>query len=201
MLEPELRVAAVVLAAGMSTRMGSNKLLAEIEGEPLVRRVVRSIEASRARPIVVVTGHDAGLIRHALADTETMIVHNPGYRDGLSASLRTGIRAVAECDGAIVLLGDMPRVSSALIDKMISAFDLKSGRVICVAAHNGRRGNPVLFDRQFFPELEALSGDIGARNVVAQHQQLVCQIEADDDGPLVDIDTPEELKHFVRPHE
>jgi molybdenum cofactor cytidylyltransferase len=195
------RIAAVALAAGMSTRMGSNKLLAEIDGEPLVRRVVRSIEASRARPIVAVTGHDAGLVRHALANTETMVVHNPDYRDGLSASLRTGIRAVSECDGAIVLLCDMPGVSDALIDRMISAFDPKDGRAICVAAHNGRRGNPVLFGRQFFPELETLSGDIGARNVVATHQQFVCQIEADDDGPLLDIDTPEELERFVRHHE
>jgi len=194
-------IAAVLLAAGMSTRMGSNKLLADIDGEPLVRRVVRSIESSRARPIVAVTGHDAGLVRHALADTETIVVHNPNYRDGLSASLRTGIRAVAECDGAIVLLGDMPGMSGALIDRMISAFDPKRARAICMATHNGRRGNPVLFGRQFFAELETLSGDIGARGVVARHQRFVCQVEADDDGPLLDIDTPEELERFVRNHE
>jgi molybdenum cofactor cytidylyltransferase len=191
------RVAAVVLAAGLSTRMGANKLLADLCGEPLVRRVVRSAEASRARPVVVVTGFDHKPLEAAVGDAECTIVHNPDFRHGLSTSLRTGIVAVGECDGAVILLGDMPAVSPLLIDKMILAFDPQNGRTICVPTVNGRRGNPVLFGGRFFPELEKISGDVGARAVVMSHPECVCEVEADDDGPLTDIDTPEDLERFV----
>jgi molybdenum cofactor cytidylyltransferase len=191
------RVAAVVLAAGMSTRMGSNKLLAQIDGESMVRRVIISIEASAARPIVVVTGHDHELIGAALADTGAEIVHNPAYRDGLSTSLRKGIGAVASCDGAIILLADMPAISSLVIDRMIAAYELKKRGVICVATYQGRRGNPVLFDRAFFPELQTTSGDIGAREIVQKHRPLVCEVDMDDDGPLTDLDTPEDVEQFL----
>ena len=191
------RIAAVVLGAGMSTRMGRNKLLAEIRGQPLLRRVIMSVEASAARPIVVVTGHDHESICAILAGTEAETVYNPAYRDGLSTSLRTGISKVGECDAAIILLGDMPAISSSLIDKMVAAYDPANGRAICVATCNGRRGNPVLFDRRFFPELMAISGDIGARNLMTRHQELACAIDADDDGPAIDLDTPEDLKLFL----
>lgn len=193
-----LRVAAVVLAAGMSTRMGSNKLLAEIEGEALVRRVVRSVEASGARPVVVVTGYEHASVCAALAGAKVVIVYNPAYRDGLSTSLRSGITRIADCDAAIILLGDMPAISSALIDKMIAAYDPANARAVCVATHNGRRGNPVLFGSKFFPELMTISGDVGARHVVARHPNLVCEVEAGDDGPAIDVDTPEDLQGFLR---
>ncbi|HLY04907.1 MAG TPA: nucleotidyltransferase family protein [Rhizomicrobium sp.] len=192
------RVAAVVLAAGMSTRMGNNKLLADIHGQPLVRRVVGSIEASAARPIVVVTGHDDELVGAALRGTEAAIVHNPAYRDGLSTSLRAGISVLTECDAAIILLGDMPAISPFVIDKMIAAYEPKKRNAICVAASRGRRGNPVLFDRAFFPELQTISGDIGAREIIRMHWPLVCEVDVDDDGPLIDLDTPEELEQFLR---
>lgn len=191
------RIAAVVLAAGMSARMGRNKLLAEIRGQPLVRRVVSSIEASAARPIVVVTGHDHELIGAALAGTDAAIVHNPAYHDGLSSSLRTGIRTVAECDAAIVLLGDMPCIAPSVVDRMIAAYKSKKGGVICVATFRGRRGNPVLFDRTFFPELETISGDIGAREIVRKHWLLVCEVDMEDDSPLIDLDTPEDMERFL----
>jgi molybdenum cofactor cytidylyltransferase len=192
------RVAAIVLAAGMSTRMGSNKLIADMNGEPLVRHVVRAAESSRARPIAVVTGHDHKSVGGALTDTETTIVHNPDFRDGLSTSLRAGICALGECAGAIILLGDMPAISSSLIDRMIAAFDPADGRAICVATCKGQRGHPVLFARRFFPELLTISGDIGARQIIENNRDLVCEIEAENDGPLIDIDTREELERFAR---
>lgn len=198
MADEHPRVAAVVLAAGMSTRMGRNKLLAEIQGEPLVKRVVRSIEASAARPIIVVTGHDHALICAALADTNAMTVHNPDYRGGLSTSLRKGIGEVGECDAAIIVLGDMPAITSSVIDKMIAAYAPKKRNAICVATSRGRRGNPALFDRVFFRELQTISGDIGAREIIRLHWPLVCEVDVDDDGPLIDLDTPEELEQFIR---
>jgi molybdenum cofactor cytidylyltransferase len=196
--DKQRRVAAVVLAAGMSTRMEGNKLLAQIEGEALVRRVVRSAEASRAQPIIVVTGHEHERVKTALAGIDCRIVHNSNFREGLSTSLQTGIRAVGECDGAIILLGDMPVISSSLIDKMISALDPENACAICVATFCGRRGNPVLFDRRFFPELQAMSGDVGARDVVAKYRELVCEVEAGNEGPLIDLDTSQDLERFLR---
>jgi molybdenum cofactor cytidylyltransferase len=189
------QIAAVVLAAGMSTRMGTNKLLLEITGEPLVRRVVRAAEESRARPIVVVTGRDGSAISAALAGVAAKIVHNARYRDGLSTSLGTGIGEISESDGAIVLLGDMPGITASLIDRMIAAF--VPGRSICVATYRGKRGHPVLFDRRFYPALQSISGDIGARHVVAANEETVSEVDADDEAPLIDVDTPEDLARFL----
>jgi molybdenum cofactor cytidylyltransferase len=182
----------------MSTRMKGNKLLIQIDGQPLVRRVVRSIEVSSARPIVVITGHEHERVTAALAGVDCRIVCNSDFRSGLSTSIRAGVAAVAECDGAIILLGDMPAVSSSLIDKMTAAFDPDKGRAICVATYNGRRGNPVLFDRRFFPELLAISGDVGARDIVRQNRELVCEVESGNEGPLLDLDTREDLEEFLR---
>jgi molybdenum cofactor cytidylyltransferase len=125
-------------------------------------------------------------------------VHNPNFGKGLSTSLRTGVRAAGQCDGAVILLADMPAISPSLIDRMISVFDPANGRAICAATFRGRRGNPVLFDRRFFPELETISGDVGARTIVVRNGGLVCEVEADDDGPLTDIDTPGDLERFIR---
>ena len=194
---PTPQIAAVVLAAGMSTRMGRNKLLMDIVGESLVRRVVKAVEASRARPIVVVTGQDDRAIGAALAGTAAKAVHNAQYRDGLSTSLRAGIGAVSESDGAIILLGDMPGITASLIDRMIASFDPAGGRSICVAAYKGKRGHPVLFDRRFYPALQSIAGDIGPRHVVAENEQAVCEVDADNEAPLIDIDTPEDLARFL----
>jgi molybdenum cofactor cytidylyltransferase len=98
----------------------------------------------------------------------------------------------ANCDGAIVLLGDMPEISSSLIDRMIAAFSPADGRMICVAVHENKRGNPVLWARRFFPDIEALSGDVGARELIAAHEELVCDVDADG-AVLRDIDTPAAL--------
>ena len=149
---------------------------------------------ARRTPVIVVTGNDADQTEAAIAGTRARAVINPDYARGLSSSLRAGIAAVPkDCDGALVLLGDMPGVTTPLIDKLIAAFDPADGCAICVAARQGKRGNPVLWARQFFPEIMALEGDVGAKHLMAMNDELVCEIEADDDGPLMDIDTPEAL--------
>ena len=187
------RIAAVVLAAGQSSRMGSNKLLAEWRGKSLLRWTVESALASEASPVIVVTGHESAKVEAALKGLDVRIVHNLHYASGLSASLKAGIRAVpANSDGAIVLLGDMPEIAPALIDRMIAAFSPADGRSICVAVHEHRRGNPVLWARRFFSEIEALSGDVGAKDLIAAHEDAVCDLEADG-AVLRDIDTPDAL--------
>jgi molybdenum cofactor cytidylyltransferase len=115
----------------------------------------------------------------------------------LSASLKRGLKALPEdCDGAVVLLGDMPAVRPVLVDRLIAPFDPAEGRAICVATHGGKRGNPVLFARRFFAEIESLEGDVGARGLIGAYPELVCEVEAESDAPLIDIDTPEDLAAY-----
>jgi molybdenum cofactor cytidylyltransferase len=188
------KIAAIVLAAGLSSRMGSNKLLADLNGRPLLRHAAEAAANSVADAVIVVVGNEAERMETVLKGLRANSVHNPHYAKGLSTSLKAGIAAVPEdFDGAIVLLGDMPGVSSALIDKLIAAFDPNDGRAICVAARHGKRGNPVLWARRLFPEIMALEGDVGAKHLMAMNDELVCEVEADDDGPLTDIDTPQAL--------
>jgi molybdenum cofactor cytidylyltransferase len=188
------RIAAIVLAAGKSTRMGSNKMLAEWRGKPLVRSVVDAALKSSARPVIVVIGHESAKVDTALRGLGVQIVHNPDYARGLSTSLKAGVHAVpADCDGAIVLLGDMPEIAPSLIDRMIAAFSPPDGRSICVAMHDDMRGNPVLWAKMLFPEIETLSGDAGAKSLLAAHEDTVCEIQAGE-TVLRDIDTPEALE-------
>ena len=188
------RVAALVLAAGRSTRMGGpNKLLAEVGGKPLARIAVEEALASRADPVIVVTGHQRERVEQALAGLKVRFVHNPDYADGLSTSLKAGIAAVpADADGAIVCLGDMPQVRATLIDRLIAAFDPARAALIVVPTIEGKRGNPVLWSRRFFPELAALEGDVGARHLIATYGEALTEVPADA-AALIDIDTPEAL--------
>ncbi len=189
------RIAAVLLAAGRSTRMGAvNKMLAEIGGKPLVRIAAEQAIASRAKPVIVVTGHERARVEEVLAGLPVRFVHNPNYVDGLGTSLKAGIAAVPEdSDGAIVCLGDMPQVDSQLIDKLIAAFDPERGGLVVVPSIEGRRGNPVVWSRQFFHDLMAIDGDIGARHLIASYAEVVVEVPVLGEAALADVDTPEAL--------
>jgi molybdenum cofactor cytidylyltransferase len=189
------RVGAIVLAAGRSTRMGGpNKLLAEIGGKPLVRFVAEQALASRATPVIVVTGHERAKVEAALAGLRVRFAHNPDYAAGLSTSLKVGLAALpAEVDGAIVCLGDMPQVTAALIDRMLEAFDPARGALVVVPTIEGKRGNPVVWSRRFFPDLMALEGDVGARHLIATYADAVTEVPLEDSAALTDVDTPDAL--------
>ncbi len=188
-------IAAVVLAAGRSTRMGAvNKMLAEIGGKPLVRIAAEQALASRAKPVIVVTGHERERVEAALAGLNVRFVHNPDYADGLGTSLKAGIGAVPEdADGAIVCLGDMPQVDSQLIDKLIAAFDPERGALVVVPSIEGRRGNPVVWSRRFFNDLMSINGDIGARHLIGSYAEAVVEVPVAGEAALTDVDTPESL--------
>ena len=188
------RVAAIVLAAGRSTRMGGpNKLLADIGGRPMVRIVVDQVLASRARPVIVVTGHQRERVEAALSGLAVTFVHNANFADGLSTSLKAGISALpTQADGAVVCLGDMPHVDAALIDRLIGAFDPERGALVVVPTIAGKRGNPVVWSRRFFPDLASLDGNVGARHLIAGYQEAVVEVPTDK-GALVDVDTPDAL--------
>src|SRR5579871_308756 len=195
-VKPGRRIAAIVLAAGRSTRMGgANKLLAEINGRPLVRIAAEGAFASQARPVIVVTGHQRERVEAALKGLDVRLAHNPEFAKGLSTSLKAGIAEVPpDVDGAIVCLGDMPQVSAQLIDLLLAAFDPEKGALVVVPTINGKRGNPVVWSRRFFPELTALDGDIGARHLIASYPEAVTEVPLAGNAALIDVDTPDALR-------
>lgn len=189
-------VGALILAAGKSSRMGhTNKLLADVGGVPMVARVADEALASLARPVAAVTGHQADKIAAALAGRPIEIVHAPDYAQGLSASLKAGIGALRKTGvaGALVLLGDMPRITAATVDKLIAAFEASGGRAICVPEAEGARGNPVLWPKDLFAEMVELSGDKGARDLLARHPDRIVRVPAPASEIFSDVDTPEDL--------
>jgi molybdenum cofactor cytidylyltransferase len=189
-----LRIAALVLAAGRSSRMGStNKLLADIDGAKLIARVVDAALGAGMHEVVVITGHDQSAVRAALAARPVRYAHNPRFADGLASSLCAGLSALrAGTDGVVVCLGDMPRVSSMHIAALADAFTAGAGADVCVPFHRGQRGNPVLWPARCFAALAGLAGDIGGRALLEREAHL-CRVAIEDDGVLVDVDTPEAL--------
>jgi molybdenum cofactor cytidylyltransferase len=189
-------IGALLLAAGQSRRMGGpNKLLAEIDGLPMVARVAQRLLASRARPIVAVLGNQAEAVDAALGKLPVERVRNPDFAAGLSTSLKRGIAALPDdLEGVIVCLGDMPLISGRHLDRLIAAFNPLEGRAIIVPTRRGKRGNPVLWSKRFFAGMAGLAGDVGAKHLIGEHAELVAEVEMDDDAVLVDIDTPEALE-------
>jgi molybdenum cofactor cytidylyltransferase len=189
------RIVGVLLAAGQSTRMGrANKLLAEIDGKAMVLHAVDAMLGSKVDQVILVTGHEADQVREALGDRRLTIVHNPDYAEGLSTSLRTALDALPDdAGGFLVGLGDMPRLRSADLDRLIAAFNPLEGRSICVPVVNGKRGNPVLFSTEYVKEMREIEGDVGARHLIGLHAEHVCEIEMDDEASLIDVDTKEAL--------
>jgi molybdenum cofactor cytidylyltransferase len=189
-------IAAVVLAAGRSRRMAPhNKLLvADRTGKTMIARVVDNVLSSNARPVLVVTGHQAEQVQHALGGRPVRYVHAPDYAEGLSASLKAGIAAVSEdCAAAVVCLGDMPLVTGRMIDRLLSHYDPEEGRKIVLPTFRGKQGNPMLWDRQFFQEILQISGDSGARFLLGKHLEAVTEVEMADDAVLRDFDTTDSL--------
>lgn len=177
--------------------MGANKLLVDLDGKSLVAHAVGAALLSRARPIIVVTGHEHDAICAALEPLDIVIVHNPDYGTGLSSSLRTGLSTLpAEVTGVTVCLGDMPGVTSGLINRLIDAFVHTQSNGIIVPTHQGRRGNPVLWARRFFPALGTLTGDSGGKQIIGADPSAVIEIPVEDDSVLTDIDTPDALAAY-----
>lgn len=189
-------VSAVVLAGGASKRMGrTNKLLIQVKGAALVHGVVETAIRSHAAEVIVVTGYEKDLVEGALSGLAVRFVDNPHYEEGLSTSLRAGIGAVGEgFTGAVVLLGDMPQVTSATVNALIEKFHAEKDQAICQPSFDGRPGNPVLWPREFFAELLDIKGDIGGRQLIERYSARLSRIEVGDAGVHLDIDTPDDLK-------
>ena len=197
-------IRALVLAAGTSTRMGRvNKLTADLHGKPIVARVVDALLLSRVDEIVVATGHEETGVRDAVwvgtrgrsrAD-DIQFLFNPNFASGMASSIAAGVPAPIEdeesADGLLICLGDMPGITSNVVNALISSF--MSEKQIVVPTHAGRRGHPVLFGSRYFPALRKLVGDGGARALLADAAENVVEVESDEPGILWDVDTPEDL--------
>jgi molybdenum cofactor cytidylyltransferase len=190
------KIAAIVLAAGRSSRMAPrNKLLERIGGKAIVANVAEAAIASGAKPVVVVTGFEAERVEDALAGLDLNVAYNPAFADGLSTSLRTGVEVLPpDCDGVLVLLGDMPEVGSNELKALIAAFATRDA--VCIPVHQGKRGNPVLWGAPYFPEMLTLAGDVGAKQLIAHHADRVIEVPVSSAGIFADVDTPSDLERL-----
>jgi molybdenum cofactor cytidylyltransferase len=159
---------------------------------------VRAVLGSRARPVIVVTGHEAAAVRGALAGLDVRFVDNPDFAEGMSTSLRAGLAAAGEVDAALICLGDMPRLLAAHFDAVIDAFRAGDPDEIIVPTADRKRGNPVLWPRRYFAEIAALTGDVGARALIDRHADRIRLVAIDDSAILVDVDTPAALAELQR---
>lgn len=185
-----MTVGAIVLAAGLSRRMGSNKLLALLDGKPLVAHVVDAALAADL-PVLVVLGHDPDAIRAALGDRVVDYVLAPDHAQGMGRSIAAGISAI-DWNAAIICLGDMPRISPELL-RLLAAEAAPDA--ILIPSFAGRRGNPVLWGKDHFADLARLQGDRGGR---ALFDRPLRELPWHDASIFADIDTPEMLATLTR---
>lgn len=195
-------IAILVLAAGKSSRSApANKLLAPgPDGIALIGRTVDNAMACAAGPALVVTGHQAEQIRSVLAGKPVRFIHAADYAEGIAASLRAGIAALAnDIDAVLICLGDMPLVKPAILRRIIAAYDPGKGHEIVLPTYEGKRGNPVLWGRRFFPELLKLTGDTGGSKILRRFQPFICELPVESEAVHLDFDTKEELETAWNP--
>ena len=186
-------IAAVVLAAGLSRRMGQPKLLMKVGGRALVRYVVESVLSGGVDSVWVVTGPDVEPVEAALAGIEVQIAVNPAPEEGQAGSVRTGIAALpASVDAVLIALGDQPLLAPSIIPALLAARRTTPKLIVAPRYRDGQ-GNPVVFKREIFPELLRLTGDQGARPIIQKEPTRVEWVELDLPMPP-DVDTPDDYE-------
>lgn len=188
-------IAGVLLAAGTSSRFGAeNKLLADVAGEPIVRRAARTPADAGLAPRVAVVGHEADRVASAVAGLGFETVRNPDYEDGQATSVEAGVSALdgTGVDAAVFALGDAPSVAPATVRKLVAAYRAGRGTALA-AACDGERGNPVLFDARYFDQLAGVTGDVGGRAVLLGSDDAAL-VETGDPGVRFDVDRPGDLE-------
>lgn len=193
-------IAAVVLSAGESSRMGRPKALLPIDGETFIEKIVGALKKTSVGKIVVVLGHDAGEMKRRMEHLPVEILVNPDYKLGQLSSLQAAARLLekdGDCEAMLVHLVDHPYIDAKLTETMIEQF-CAMGKLIVVPRHNGKRGHPVIFSRKLFGELLSAPMDQGAKAVVNAHRDDTLEIDTHDEGITVDIDTPELYKKHVK---
>jgi molybdenum cofactor cytidylyltransferase len=195
-----VKVAGVLLAAGKGSRMGGGKMTVAFAGKPLVRHAAEALCESGLAQVVVVTGHDAEHVASALGGLDVNIVHNADFATGMASSLKAAVASLSsEIDAALVALGDMPHVTTEILNRLVGAFATTPQPKAVVPVVEGRRGNPVLIGRGLFPDVMRLEGDVGARRLLEAAGDAVVEVEIADAAVLIDLDTPEALHAAGQP--
>ena len=190
-------ICAIILAAGQSKRMGSNKLLIQIDKKPLIRVIVDAVINSRVDKVIVVTGYQEKSVMNALHGMNLDFVFNEDYNKGMSSSIKAGLDYVPDgFDGVLICLGDMPLLKSKHINDLINPFYPNANRSIGVPVYYGKRGNPVLWSNKYLKDFTNLSGDIGAKDLIKKHYSNVYEVEFYDDAVLVDLDVKDDLEAY-----
>ena len=198
--EIQRRVGAVVLAAGMSRRMGEPKVLLPWSGgKTILEHILQQLILTRAEPIIVVSGNRADAVRQIAEQMGVQWVHNPDYeRTDMLASLKHGLRAMPDSvSAALVVLGDQPRIQPRIIGQVLAAYAEGRGTIVA-PSYQMRRGHPILIDRRFWQELLALPDDAAPRDVINVHADQVAYVVTEDDSVLRDVDTPEDYREERR---
>jgi molybdenum cofactor cytidylyltransferase len=195
-------VQGIMLAAGLSTRLGRPKLTVNVAGIPVISRVTRAALDSQLSHVILVTGvSNSGLLEaigEMVLDSRLVVATNPHPELGMSSSVRTGMRMLEkDASGAMLILADQPFLTSSVIDRLLAGFDTDPDRIV-VALIRGRRSNPVIFPVALFGELEEIHGDVGGRYVLRQHENIVVGIEMGDQYDDEDLDTTEDLQRILR---
>lgn len=193
-------LSAVLLAGGASRRFGAeNKLLALLEGEAIVRRVGRVLLESGIGGVVVVTGFEEARYREALADLPVRFVHNANWAEGMGGSITAGVAAISrDADGVLIVPGDMPRLSVSVVRELAARFSAcKCDRIIVPVIGNGDQVNPVVWPRRFFPMLEALPGQAGAKRLLATLSEDREDVRIRDEAALMDMDTASDYEALI----
>lgn len=192
-LSDNLDILGIILAAGQSSRYGHrNKLLEQVDNIPLIRHVVHTTQQSLINDMIAVTGYENERINRAIGDQCSTIL-NEDYQQGQSTSIACGINVAQnrDVDAAVILLGDMPKVSPDSINELIYAYDTTEYDILA-ASYNHQRGNPVLFDNAYFSELYDITGDTGGKDILFDNEDAAL-VETNDSGVLLDIDKPGDI--------
>jgi len=194
-------ISMIVLAAGKSSRMqGRNKLLANIGGSPMIRRVVQAAVASKVDEVIVVLGWEEEKIRNALAGLNCKMVVNRNFPKGQSTSVRAGLAEINQSSRAVLILpGDVVRIDAASVNTVIDKYNQNGGAIV-IAGHQGKSGHPILLDERLFPEIALINEEtFGLKAVVMKHQNETCLVETGSSNALKDVDTPEDLENLTKP--
>jgi molybdenum cofactor cytidylyltransferase len=190
-------LSAILLAAGESKRMGKPKQLMPLGKSTLLEQAIDNLLDSSVDEVIVVLGHKAREISKTIVSRPVSIALNPDYRQGMSTSIIAGLKRVnLRSQGVLLALGDQPLVESGTINQLIEAFN-NHDKGIAVPTHQGRRGNPVIFDLKHKPELLKLKGDIGGREIIKNHPDDVLEVPVDSESVISDIDTKEDYKSHL----
>lgn len=190
-------ICAIVLAAGCSNRMGTQKLLLPFGQSTVVSHIVSQLTKSKATKTYVVVGHQADKVIKELSNQPITIIHNPKYKSGMLSSVRAGIRGIAqECDAVLIVLGDQPSITTKLIDKMAQHFSLTEKKII-VPKYNGKCGHPILISTIFKKEILTNYDDVGLRGILRAHDDEVFEMDVSDSSVITDMDYLDDYKREI----